>query len=132
MADSTLKKIIQLIAAHDDPAVRRAAVLVGGAVGSAKDRELVNALLPLLDNDDGELRRAAIDALGLLGADEALPRLVELARHGGPDLESAARAAGRMGARAARAMTKLMAEVLPNLRRRITAALALGGSPSAL
>src|SRR5947209_8403885 len=112
MADSTLKRLVQLIEAEDDAELRRAAVRVAGAVGSGKERELVKALLGALDADP-PLREAAVEALGLLGADEALPRLVELVRQGGAELEAAAQAAGRMGARGARAMGKLLAEAPP-------------------
>jgi HEAT repeat protein len=132
MADSTLKKLVQLIGEAEDPALRRAAVQVAGAVGSAKERDLVKALLAVLDDTDPPLRVAAIDALGQLGADEALPRLVELVQRGGAELDAAARAAGRMGARGAKAMGKVMAQVLPPQRRRIVAALALGGTQSAV
>jgi hypothetical protein len=132
MADSTLKKLIQLIEAADDAELRRAAVRVAGVVGSAKERGLVKALLALLDGTDAALRLDAVEALGRLGADEALPRLVELVRAGGADLEAAAQAAGRLGARGAKAVGKVMAEVAPPLRRRIVSALALGGTQSAV
>jgi HEAT repeat protein len=132
MADSTLKKLVQLIAAEEDAELRRAAARVAGAVGSARERDLVKALVAVLDGDDAALRAAALEALGRLGADEALPRLVELVRQGGGEMDAAARAAGRMGARGAKAMGKLMAEVPPPLRRRIAGALAHGGTQSAV
>jgi HEAT repeat protein len=132
MADSTLERLVQLIGAAEDAELRRAAVQVAGALGSAKERDLVKALLAVLDNGDPALRAAAIESLGRLGADAALPRLVELVQQGGAELDAAARAAGRMGARGARAMGKLMAEAAPPLRRRIVAALALGGTQSAV
>jgi HEAT repeat protein len=132
MADSTLKKLVQLIDSAEDAELRRAAVQVAGALGSAKERDLVKALLAALDDGDPALRTAAIETLGRLGADEALPRLVEVVRQGGAELDAAARAAGRTGARGARAMGKLMADAAPPLRRRIAAALALSGTQSAV
>jgi HEAT repeat protein len=131
MADTTLKKLVHLIGAADDAELRRAAVLVAAAVGSPGERELVKGLLAVLDEGDPPLRHAAIDALGELGADAALPALVKLVQHGGDDLEAAARAAGRLGKRGAKAMTRLMAEAAPLTRRRIAAALAHGGTDSA-
>lgn len=132
MADSTLKKLVELIGSADDAELRRAAVRVAGAVGSSKERGVVQALLGALDEADPGLRTAAVESLGRLGAEEALPRLVELVRHGGAELESAAQAAGRLGARGAKAVGKVMAEVSPPLRRRIVSALALGGTQSAV
>jgi HEAT repeat protein len=132
MADSTLKKLVHLIASAGDAELRRAAVRVAGAVGPSKERDLVKALIAALDDADAGLRAAAIEALGQLGAEEALPRLVQLVRQGGAELESAAQAAGRLGARGAKAVGKVMAEVSPPHRRRIVSALALGGTQSAV
>src|SRR6266496_5530036 len=108
MSDSTLKKLVRLIESAEDAELRRAAVLVAGAVGSAKETDLVKALLAVLTAGDAPLRLRAVEALGRLGADEALPRLVELVQQGGPELEAAAQAAGRMGARGAKAVARLM------------------------
>src|SRR5262245_10686886 len=82
MADSTLHKIVGLIGASAEPELRLAAIQVGGAVGAAKDRGLVKALLGVLSDTDGELRHAAIEALGKLQVEEALTPLVELVRQG--------------------------------------------------
>ncbi|MCC6421765.1 MAG: HEAT repeat domain-containing protein [Gemmataceae bacterium] len=132
MTDGTLKKLVQLIGAAGDADLRRAAVLVAGAIGSAKEKELVQVLLDTLDDADPPLRLLALEALGQLGADEALPKLVDIVRHGSLELETAARAAGRLGVRGARAMEKVMADATPPVRRRIAAALALGGTRSAV
>jgi HEAT repeat protein len=131
MADNTLKQIMHLIASADQAELRQAAIRVAGAVGPAKDRGLVKTLLPVLDEADPALRHSAIEALGQLRAEEALPPLVALVRQGGPDVEPAVRAAGRLGTRGARAVGKVMAESSPVLRRRIAAALAEGGTESA-
>ena len=58
---------------------RRAAVVVAGSVGTSQDRGLVKVLLEVLRENDVDLRLAAIDALGRLHVDEALPALAELA-----------------------------------------------------
>jgi HEAT repeat protein len=131
MADSTLKKLTQLIKAAGPLELRRAAVLVAGAVGPARDRDLVKALLEVLDDTDPALRLGVIEALGRLHAEEALPRLVALVEQGGVEVEAAAGAAGRLGTRGARAMERVMATAAPPLRRRLAAALALGGTESA-
>jgi HEAT repeat protein len=132
MADGTLQKLIGLIANGEPAGLRRAAALVAGAVGSVKDKTLVKALRAALDVEDAELRAAALESLGRLRAEETLPRVVELVRLGGAEAEAAARAAGRMGARGAKALNSVMAEAHPFLRRRVAAALAGGGSESAL
>jgi len=92
---------------------------------------LVKALLPLLQDADVTLRQVAIEALGRLRADEALPALIPLVQRAGPEVEAAVIAAGHLGARGARAVGKVMSEASPVLRRRIAAALVLGGTESA-
>jgi HEAT repeat protein len=131
MADSTLKKLMELIKSANQVELRRAALLVAGAIGPAKDRELIKTLLPVLADAEPTLRLGAIEALGQLRAEEAVPQLAALVERGGPEVEAAARAAGHIGARGARTMEKVMAKATPALRRRIAAALALGGTESA-
>jgi hypothetical protein len=131
MADATLKKLIQVIQSADQVELRRAALRVAGAIGPAGDRGLTKALLPVLEDPDPTLRQGAAEALGQLRAEEALPSLITLVQRGGPEVEAAVRAAGHMGARGARAMGKVMGEAHPVLRRRIAAALVLGGTESA-
>jgi HEAT repeat protein len=123
MADSTLKQLTQLVRAADSPELRRAAILVAGAVGSAGERNLVQALLDSLEADDPDTRVAAVNALGQLHADEALQRLVQLVLKGGPELEPAVRAASLLGKRGARAVGQALADAHPFLRSRIAAAL---------
>ncbi len=133
MADSTLNKIIELIAAPDTPPeLRRAALRVAGTVGSAKERALVKALMNTLESNDGELRALAVEALGQLRVEEVLPHLETLVRHGGAELEAAVRAASQLGTRGARLMGKLMEQVLPSLRARMADVLARAGTGNAL
>src|SRR5438093_6737092 len=70
MADSTLKKLISLIESAEKPEVRRAAVVVAGALKPPKEAALHKALVAVLDVDDAELRRHAVDTLGELRAEE--------------------------------------------------------------
>src|SRR5438132_141026 len=115
MADSTLAKLVHLTSAAESAELRRAAVLVCGTVGTAQDKGLVKALLANLCETDLELRVASLDALGRLRAEEALAALEECVRQGGPELEAAVHAAGQLGARALRAMSKIMEAATPAL-----------------
>jgi HEAT repeat protein len=132
MADGTLKKLITLIAPGEPPQVRRAAVVVAGALKPAKEANLHQALLATLDEEDAELRRLAVDTLGQLRAEEALPRLLNLVEAGGGEVDAAVQALGHLGARGTKALVQVMARATPSLRRRIAAALALGGTESAV
>jgi HEAT repeat protein len=130
--DGTLKKLIALITEADKPAVRGAAVLVAGALKPAKEASLPKALLAVLDEQDPELRRLAVETLGELRIEEALPRLVKLVEGGGSDVDPAVQALGHLGARGTKALSQVMSRVAPGLRRRIAAGLALAGTESAV
>jgi len=132
MADSTLNKIIHLIDANNDGDLRQAAIRVAGVVAAGKDKSLVKALLGALEDEDVDVRRTAINALGRLQAEEALPRLVDYVRQGGGETEAAARAASLMGTKGPRAMARVMHEASPALRSRIAAVLARSGGQAAL
>ncbi len=132
MADATLSKLIQLLGMAGSPPLRLAAVRVSGSLGTAKERALVKALLAVLQETDLDLRLGALEALGQLGAEEALTTLESVVRLGGPDLEAAVQAAGQLGARGIRAMSKIMAQATPALRWRIAAVLAKSGTGGGL
>jgi len=59
---------------------------------------------------------AAIGTVGQLKIEEALKRLEELVRAGGPELEPAVHAASQLGARGTKLMGKLMDDATPTLR----------------
>jgi len=132
MGDTTLKRLISLIAASDNIEVRRAAVRVAGALKPSKELALNRALLGVLAEDDTGLRGLAVEALGEARAEEALPRLVQLVEAGGAEVEGAVRAIGHLGARGTKALGQVMHQATPVLRRRIAAALALAGTESAV
>ncbi len=133
MADSTLNKLVQLIGASAGAApLRQAAIRVCGVVGSARERALVRALLDVLAESDGNVRIAAIEALGQLQIEEALPQFAEIIRHGGQESEAAAHAASQLGAKGARVLGKIMHEAAPGLRSRLTGVLAKSGAGGAL
>jgi len=132
MADKTLSKLVSLIAGADSPELRHAAILVSGGVGTAKDKGLVKALLKILLENDAEARPAALAALGQLRVEEALAPVLELVRQGGPELEIAVQAAGQLGQRGIKALSKIMDETTPSLRSRMAAVLAKSGTGGAL
>jgi HEAT repeat protein len=132
MADATLKQLITLIASCETAEVRRAAVLVVGFLKATKETSLHQALLAVLDEEDAELRCLAVEALGKLRAEEALPRFVQLVEAAGAEVDAAVQALGHLGARGTKALGKVMAGAHPQLRRRIAAALALAGTASAV
>jgi HEAT repeat protein len=130
MVDATTKKILRLLRPEHPLELRCAAALVLGEVG-ARDEEISQALCAALDDAEPALRAQAIQAVGRLRIDKALPRLLDRVSGGGPEAELAARAAAHQGSRGTRALQDLMAKVAPGLRRRIAAALATGGTASA-
>lgn len=132
MADNTLSKLIHLLSPAEAADLRRAASLVAGRIGTAKDRPLVKALLANLQDTDLELRLATIDALGQLRADEALAPLEDFVRQGGNEMEASVQAASQLGARGVRAMGKIMAAATPALRSRMAAVLARSGTGGGL
>jgi hypothetical protein len=132
MADATLNKLVQLLTAAPTPELRLAALRVAGNVGAAKDKGLVKALLATLDEADPDLRSAAVQAVGQLKIDEALPRLAMLVRSGGAELEPAVLAASQLGARGTKLMGKIMEEATPGLRSRIADVLSRAGTGNAL
>jgi HEAT repeat protein len=131
MADHTLTKLIQLCTAGATPELRLAALRVVGSVAE-KEKTLVKGLLAVLDDADSRLRVAAIEAIGQLKADEALPRLEAFVRGGGSELESAVLAGSQLGTRGTRLMGKLMDEGTQALRARIGDVLARSGTGNAL
>lgn len=132
MADATINKLINLIAANGDAELRPAAIRVGGALGSLKERGLIKALTDVLAEENPAVRIPAIEALGRLQAEEVLPRLAEIIRHGGAEAEAAAHAACQLGAKGARVLGKIMHDAAPGLRSRLTGVLAKSGAGGAL
>lgn len=131
MADATLTKLLHVISASDAKELRRAALKVLGSVGS-RNGKVVKTLLGALKDADPDLRIAAIEALGLLQADEALKPLEDFVRQGGAELEAAVHAASLLGAKGARSMGKLMREISPSCRSRMAAVLAKSNTGNAL
>lgn len=133
MADSTLNKLVQLVSAGNGSApLRQAAIRVCGAVGSSKERGLVKALLAVLGESDANLRIGAIESLGQLQVEEALPQFAEIMRHGGVEAEAAAHAASQLGAKGARVLGKIMHDAAPGLRSKLAGVLAKSGAGGAL
>ena len=74
--------------------LRRAAVMVAGAVATARDKGVVQALLANLQDPDADLRIAAIEALGNLQVDEAFDALGRTVMAGKAALELETRGTG--------------------------------------
>jgi HEAT repeat protein len=129
MPDTTTKKVLRLLKADHPAEVRCAAALVLGEIG-AKDAEINRVLCDCLNDDEPRLRLRAIQAVGKLRIEPALPLLLERIKEGGEEAEQAAQAAARLGAKGTRALQELMPKVAPGLRRYIAAALAAAGTTS--
>ncbi|HEY1377928.1 MAG TPA: HEAT repeat domain-containing protein [Gemmataceae bacterium] len=112
----------------DQPAdVRRAAAVVIAEL-DLRDAAVATAIREALDDPDPAVRLQAIQAVGRLKIDAALPQLIDRIRGGGPEAEQAAEAAVRLGSKGTKALQGLMPKVAPGLRRYIAAALASGGT----
>jgi HEAT repeat protein len=131
MADATLTKLLQLASEAGSNSLRHAALKVLGSVG-AKDPKLVKTLLGTLADTDEAVRIAAIEALGQLQIEDALPHLDAFVQQGGPELEAAVHTASQLGARGAKRMGKIMQEVSPSIKNRISAVLAKSNTGNAL
>lgn len=132
MADNFSTKMAHLLTSETKIDLRKAALRVAGAIGQSSDKTLLSALLAALDDPDEEARILAIEALGQLKVESALPRLEALVRQGGAELATSVHAAGQLGVRGAKAMGKIMDEASPSLRSRIAAELARAGTNNAL
>lgn len=130
MPDATGKKLLHLLKADQPGPLRRAAVLVLGEVGG-KDKDLAEVLCAVLDDPDADVRAEAVTAVGKLRIERALSQLLARVKLGGPEAETAAQTAAKLGARGIRGLQSMMSEVAPGLRRRIASALAAGGTASA-
>lgn len=130
MADATSRKLLELLDAERPVELRFAAARVLGEVGT-RSKELDRALCAALDDSDQQVRLQALEAIGRLKVEPALPRLLERVAAGGPEAEPAARAAARLGAKGLRGLKDAMKAVAPGLRRQIAGALAAGDTASA-
>src|SRR5581483_8640147 len=110
MADATAKKVLQLLGPEHPAELRSAAVRVLAAVGSA-EAPVAQGLCAALDDPDPLVRLQALDAVGQLRVEAALPRLLAAVTAGGPESEAAAHAAARLGTKGTRALRELMGSV---------------------
>jgi HEAT repeat protein len=130
MLDPTAKKVLKLLHASQPVETRCAAATVLGELGT-RDAEIAAALADAVDDPAPELRRQAMQAVGKLRVESALPRLLPRISAGGPESETAAQAAARLGAKGMKAVRDIMAQAAPGLRRRLAGALAASGSAGA-
>jgi hypothetical protein len=130
MLDATAKKLLRLLEPGNPAELRCAAVRVLGEIG-LRDAEVGRVLRDTLDDPDTPVRLHVLAAIGQLRIEQALPQLLARVGEGGLEAEVAAQAAARLGPRGTRALQDLMTQVAPGLRRRIAAALGVGGTTSA-
>lgn len=125
-----LKRLIRLMQDEHNPEVRAAATTVLGELG-LKSSEAAAELLARLDDEEQEVRLAAIRASGQLKVEKALPTLLDRVAHGGPEASAAAEAAAKLGAKGIKGLQEMMHKVAPGLKRYIAAALTTSGSHGA-
>ncbi len=130
MLDATAKKILRLLRPESPPDLRRAAVQVLGEVAT-RGSEINSTLTEALSDPDAGVRLEALQTVGKLRIEQALPQLLKRITEGGAESEAAALAAARLGDRGIRGLQELMHHVASGLRRRIAAAMASSGGASA-
>lgn len=128
--DATLKKMVSLLTSADAVDVRLAAARVLFEL-APPDAEVHKAFVSALDDADAAVRLQAIEAVGKLKVQDALPKLLAKVEVGGEGASESAHAAAKIGARGAKALQDLMSKVSPGLRRYIAAALGAAGTASA-
>jgi HEAT repeat protein len=130
MADAMAKKLRELIDPDRPAELRGAAALVLGEIG-VSDADTSRVLCQALDDPEADVRRCAIDAVGKLKIQDALPTLLARVEKGGDEASRAAEVAAKLGARGARALQEMMHKLAPGQRRYIAAALGSAGNASA-
>lgn len=122
--------ILRIAALLHDPATEKqvAAAIVLGELG-ARDADVLSGLIGLVDSGVGPLQRAAVDALGRLGAKKALPKALPLLAARDDDVRAAAvRAVVAFGADAVPALRARLPQAEPAEKRALEEALGrLGG-----
>lgn len=130
MPSIPLNKLLELTHAEHGVEVCCAALRVIVELG-LKDGPVVARVLDCLDATEGPVREMAIQAVGRLKIDAALPRLLDRLTQGGVESELAAQAAARLGVKGTNALQGMLPKVAPGLRRYIAAALASSHTASA-
>lgn len=127
--DATLKKFLKFLDPSEATEVRQAAALLIAEL--APGEAAAHPLLVLSLNDvDAGVRVRAIQAVGKLKIQDALPTLLARIEAGGEEASEAANAAAKLGARAVKALQDMMPKIAPGLRRYIAAALGSAGTAS--
>ncbi len=127
--DATLKKMLELLDPAEPANVRHAAVVVLTQLAPS-DAAVHQAIDRVIDDVDAGVRVSALQAVGKLKIQDALPKLLARIEKGGEEASEAANAAAKLGARAAKALQDMMPKVAPGLRRYIAAALGSAGTAS--
>jgi HEAT repeat protein len=127
--DTTAKKLLDLAGPDHSSEVRVAALKVMVELG-LREKEAAKRICSSLDDQDGAIRLASLEAAGSLRIESALPILLERVTQGGEESELAALAAAKLGAKGTKGLQGLMGKVAPGLRRRIAGALGAAGTAS--
>ncbi len=127
--DATLKKMLELLDPSEPANVRHASVIVLMQLAPSGDA-VHEAILRAVDDADAGVRVSALQAVGKLKIQDALPTLLARIEKGGEEASEAANAAAKLGARAVKALQDMMPKVAPGLRRYIAAALGSAGTAS--
>jgi hypothetical protein len=128
--DIPVKTLLRLLQPDRPADVRAAAVLVLGELG-VRTSAALGEVAARLDDPDPAVRANALQAVGRLKVEKALPALLERVTHGGEESRLAAEAAAQLGPGAVKALQGLMHRVAPGLRRYIAAALTTSGAAGA-
>ena len=128
--DIPAKKLARLLRPDQPAEVRAAAALVLGELG-VRDPDVLSEIVDRLSDDAGEVRLRAIQAVGKLKAEKALPALLDRITHGGEEANLAAEAAAKLGPRAVKSLQDMLHKVVPGVRRYIAAALTTTGAAGA-
>ena len=128
LGEPALEPLIEALQ-DEDPGVRHSAAYALGRIEEAKETEAGDALKELLSDANEPVRAAAARSLGLLGATEAVPLLIERLHDAPAVRANASSALAMFGDQAVPALAEVLEDEDPNVRA--AAAEALGASNSA-
>lgn len=121
------KNLLALLEPDQPLDVRTSAAVVLGELG-VREAAVNKALLAALSDENSTMRVRAIQAIGKLRVEAAVPDLLERIKHGGEESDAAAQAVAKLGSKGIRGLQELLPKVAPGLRRYIASALASSGS----
>jgi HEAT repeat protein len=121
------KNLVELLEEGQPDDIRSSTAVVVGELG-LRDAAIQKGLLKALSDKNPGLRIRAIQAIGKLKVESALPDLLDRIKHGGDEADAAAHSAAKLGPKGLRGLQDLLPKVAPGLRRYIASALAASGT----